>query len=209
MKVDLPEPISDDALRESLSEGGRFFVGVSKLDAALDAIVRIFDGEKIPYALCGAMALNKWGYRRMTRNLDFLVTRGGLERFKLAALGRGYVEKFAGSKAVKDTANGVTVDFLITGDFPGDGKPKAVRFPDPNDAAERREHFALLALPKLVELKLASGMTAPHRLKDLADVLEFVKATKLSEDFANLLDASVREKYRELWNAAQVTDADY
>src|SRR5260370_32260199 len=48
--------------------------------------------------------------------------------------------------------------------------PKPVIFPDPAKAAVRGERVALLPLPILIELKLASGMTAPHRLKDLADV---------------------------------------
>ena len=65
------------------------------------------------------------------------------------------------------------------------------------------ENVRLLPLPKLVELKLASGMTAPHRLKDLADVLELIRALKLSPDFAAQLDPYVRAKFLELHDAAQ------
>ncbi len=36
-----------------------------------------------------------------------------------------------------------------------------------------------VTLEKLIELKLASGMTAPDRLKDLADVQELIKITHL------------------------------
>ena len=61
---------------------------------------------------------------------------------------------------------------------------------------------------KLVELKLASGMTAPHRLKDLADVLELVRAAKLPAELAASLDPYVREKYVELWHAAQIEDPE-
>jgi len=55
-------------------------------------------------------------------------------------------------------------------------------------------------------LKLASGMSAAHRLKDLADVLELVKAAKLPLELGASLDASVRARYEELWHAAQVYD---
>jgi hypothetical protein len=55
-----------------------------------------------------------------------------------------------------------------------------------------------------VELKLASGMSAPHRLKDLADVLELVRVATLPVDLADQLNPYVRDKYRELWQAAQV-----
>ena len=60
------------------------------------------------------------------------------------------------------------------------------------------EGIRILELPRLVELKLASGMTAPDRLRDLADVQELIRAEKLDEAFARKLDPSVREKFVEL-----------
>jgi hypothetical protein len=41
-------------------------------------------------------------------------------------------------------------------------------------------------------------LTAPHRLRDLADVQEIIRARNLDEDFAAQLDASVRETYLSL-----------
>ncbi len=70
------------------------------------------------------------------------------------------------------------------------------------------ERFRILPLTALLELKLASGMTAPHRLKDLADVLEVTRALRLPDSFADQLDPYVREKYRELWTAAQAPRDD-
>ena len=57
-----------------------------------------------------------------------------------------------------------------------------------------------------MDLKLASGISAPHRLRDLADVLELIRAAGLSPELANELDPSVQEKYLELWRAAQTAD---
>jgi hypothetical protein len=57
-----------------------------------------------------------------------------------------------------------------------------------------------------VELKLASGITAPHRLRDLADVLELIRVAALPAELADELDPFVREKYLELWRAAQTPD---
>jgi hypothetical protein len=51
----------------------------------------------------------------------------------------------------------------------------------------------------LVELKLASGISHPGRLKDLADVQELIQARDLPLEFRDELDPSVREKYAELW----------
>lgn len=95
---------------------------------------------------------------------------------------------------------------LLAGDYPGDRRPKAVRFPDPS-IGERKANAQYVPLPKLVELKLASGLSAPHRLKDLADVLELIKAVKLPRELRLQLDPSVREKFDELWEAAQAIDA--
>jgi hypothetical protein len=67
----------------------------------------------------------------------------------------------------------------------------------------------VLALPRLVELKLASGMTAPHRLQDLADVQRLIDVRKLPRDFANELGPYVREKFDELWLTAQHEPDDY
>ena len=58
-------------------------------------------------------------------------------------------------------------------------------------------------MEKLVELKLASGMTAPDRLKDLADVQELIKVRGLSSGFGKTLNPYVREKFLELLEAVQ------
>jgi hypothetical protein len=61
----------------------------------------------------------------------------------------------------------------------------------------------VVSLPCLVELKLASGMTAPHRLKDLADVQELIRKASIPRDLADKLDPYVRAKFLELWDTVQ------
>ena len=198
----------EQRFERALENAQAFFMKTGKVHDATLAITRRLDAAGIPYAVAGAMALNAHGYERVTSDVDVLLTRDGLARFKEAHLGRGYIEKFPGSKGVRDTENAVTIDVLISGDFPGDGRPKPVAFPDPSEAAIQGERYRILSLPTLIELKLASGMTAPHRLKDLADVLELVRAAKLPADLAAELHPYVRDKYLELWRAAQVEDAE-
>jgi len=183
-------------------------MGEADVQRALERIARILDEKGIPYAVLGAMALNEWGYRRVTVDVDLLLTADGLRALKAEVLGRGYTEKFPGSRGLRDVEAGVNLDVVLSGDYPGDGKPKPVVFPDPAEAAVRGQRVALLPLPKLIELKLASGMSAPHRLKDLADVLELVRALSLPRDLATALDASVRAKYEELWEAAQTAEPE-
>lgn len=183
-------------------------MGDANVQKALEKLVRLLDAQGIPYAIIGAMALNEFGYQRVTVDVDVLLTPDGLKSFKAAHLGRGYVEKFPGSRGLRDPEHGVDIVVMLTGSYPGDGRPKPVAFPDPATTAERGARVALLPLPTLIDLKLASGMTAPHRLKDLADVLELVRAVKLPAELASELNPYVREKYLELWRAAQVEDAE-
>lgn len=195
---------AEDRFWEGVETTGRFFMGQADVQRALARLVQLLESERIPYAIVGAMALNEFGYQRATVDVDVLLTPEGLARLKAAGLGRGYVEKFAGSRGLRDTEYRVDIDVVLSGAFPGDGKPKPVSFPDPQVVARRGARVALLPLPTLIELKLASGMTAPHRLKDLADVQELIRALELPDTLAESLNPYVREKFLELWQA--VTD---
>jgi hypothetical protein len=207
------EPRSDEALARrfeaALDRMGAYFMGSSPLQEAATQIARILSEMRIDYAIAGALSLAAHGLVRATEDVDVLISREGLERFKQAWLGRGYVTVRPGGKAVRDTVNGVKVDFLIEGDYPGDGKPKPVRFPSPAQAGTEIGRIRVVDLKHLVEMKLASGMTAPHRLQDLADVLRLISVAKLPRELAESLDAFVRAKYEELWQTAQRPDEDY
>ena len=186
-----------------LRHATEFFMGKADVQRAMEKLARILEELEIPYAVVGAMALNEYGYRRVTEDVDVLLTREGLERLKRQWLGRRYSEKSPGSRSLRDTENGVWIDVLLAGEYPGDGKPKPVAFPDPAHEAYRGDRVRLLPLERLVELKLASGMSAPHRLRDLADVLELIRVLDLPAEFETKLDESVRAKFRELWEAAR------
>jgi hypothetical protein len=149
------------------------------------------------------MALGGHGFVRMTEDVDVLVDRDGLERFRAELVGRGYVPTHAGAtRTYRDAQYGVRVEFVVTGEFPGDGRPKPVAFPDPRHVAVVVEDgVRMVALVPLLELKLASGISAPHRLRDLSDVQDLIRSRRLGPDLANALDPSVREKYLELWRS--------
>jgi len=198
----------EDRFWRGVEHAERFFMGDAGVQKAMQKLVRTLDAQGIPYAIIGAMALNEFGYQRATVDVDVLLTAEGLAAFKANNLGRGYVEQFPGSRGLRDPEHGVDVDVVLAGAYPGDGQPKPVAFPDPASAAARGSSVALLPLPTLIELKLASGMTAPHRLKDLADVLELIRILKLPVEMSADLNPYVREKYVELWRAAQVRDSE-
>jgi hypothetical protein len=153
---------------------------------------------QVPYAVAGGMALFQHGFRRFTEDVDLLVTAEGLKRIHDSLEGLGYLPPFQGSKNLRDTETGVRIEFLVSGGFPGDGKPKPVSFPDPADVGIDIDGISCLKLPSLVELKLASG-TAAWRLKDLGDVQEMIRMFDLPVEFADQLNPSVQESFRLLW----------
>ena len=186
-----------------------FMMERSPVHDTMRRLAKALDDLEIPFAIAGAMAANAHGHRRTTADVDVLMRRDDLMRFKDCWLGRGWVDLFEGSKGFKDVMNGVKVDVLIVGDFPGDGKAKPVSFPEPESVREvRDESLPYLNLRTLLELKIASGMTAAHRPRDLDDAIQLIRINALREDYAEQLNPFVREKFAELWRAAQVSE-DY
>ncbi len=186
-----------------MAEGSRYFQEKSALQDTLRRITSRLDQLGVPYAVAGGLALFAHGFRRFTEDVDLLVTAEGLARIHKELEGLGYVQPFKGSNQLRDTESKVRIEFLVTGQFPGDGKPKPVAFPDPGAVTLEKDGIKYLKLPTLIELKLASGMTNAARLKDLADVLELIKLLGMKRDFAEELSPFVRQKYLELWDAVQ------
>jgi len=198
-----------DAFEDVVRRGGetalieleRFFMGEDKVHQALHRISEKLRELGIPYAIAGGMALNAHGFRRATVDVDVLVTEDGLRAIHAALEGLGYVPPFKGSKNLRDVDSSVRIEFLVAGQFPGDGKPKPVAFPDPATVGIEIDGINYLNLEVLVELKLASGMTNPGRLKDLGDVQELIRTLQLGREFGERLNDYVRGKYVELWDS--------
>lgn len=190
-----------------LREASLYFNRQGNLYKTLQDLAQRLDELGIPYALIGGLALGQHGFVRMTEDIDILLTPTGLAAFKEKLVGRGYVLAFAGAKKTfRDPDTGVRIEVITSGEYPGDGLPKPVSFPDPASTAVELANFRVISLEKLIELKLASGMTAPHRRRDLADVQDLIRVLHLGEGFGAKLDASVRDMYNQLWQEAQVTD---
>jgi len=195
-----------------LREASAYFAGEGRLHGALRRLTQRLNVEGIPYALLGGLALAEHGYPRLTEDIDLLLTPSGLERFRQQLVGRGYRPAFSGAeKTFRDTETGVRIEIVTAGEYPGDGLPKPVAFPDPATpgVAVEREGIRVVALEKLIELKLASGMSAAHRLRDLADVQDLIARLNLSLTLADRLDPSVQAVYRDLWektHAGRQTD---
>ncbi len=158
------------------------------------------DRLHVPYAIVGGIALQHYGIQRSTQDIDILIgSAQELDRVHAGLVGHGFNRKGPQSRHLRDEVTRVRVEFLVAGEYPGDGKPKSVRFPAPIDVAEvSAEGLQFVNLKTLIELKLASARSAPHRIRDRADVLELIHLLSLPADFAHRLDSYVQQDFRDL-----------
>lgn len=190
-----------------LKESQMFHTGGGSVRDTVKDLARDLGEAGIDYAIVGGMALNAHGYARETTDVDVLVTARSLDAFCHTCVGKGYRPAFEGArKTFRNTRTGVKVEFLIAGEYPGDGKPKPVAFPDPLFVAVTIDEASVISLEKLIELKLASGMTSRTRRIDLADVQSLIKSLRLDEAFVDRLDPYVRPMFLELLDELRSDD---
>lgn len=169
------------------------------LNETLRNLANDLNNHQIDYAVIGAIALSQHGYQRFTVDIGLLMTKEGLEKFHQELIGRGYRPAFDGArKKYRTTDKNIPVEIITTGEYPEDGEVKPISFPDQKDASVLIGGVNILTLEMLISLKLASGMTNPGRLKDLADVQELIRIKGLDTAFADRLHACVRGKFLEL-----------
>lgn len=196
--------------QEALMEADRQTEHEGRVWQTLRRVTGELDRLAIPHAVVGGIALQHFGVERSTQDVDLLLgSAEDLRRLHASLVGRGYTVKSPGSRHLRDDITRVRVKFRVAGEFPGDGKPKSVRFPPPADVLHRSEEgIAFVNLETLIELKLASARSAPHRIKDRADVLELIHLLRLPPDFATRLDAYVQQDFRDLAAMPPPTERD-
>jgi hypothetical protein len=173
---------------------------------AAERLSAALSSKDIPHAIAGAVACNAYGHRRATEDVNVLVNAETLPDVVDALDGAGWARRYAGAKrSWRDASARVDVDVLLSGEFPGDGLPKAVAFPRLSAVegfswARAAGGARVLDLVALVAIKLASAASAPHRLKDAADVAALIEAQALPREFAVELDVSVRPLFVKLWD---------
>jgi hypothetical protein len=169
-----------------------FFAGKDKVHQSLRRLVKRLEKAEIPYAVMGAMALSAHRFRRTTDDVDVLLTPEGIDEFRRRFVPRYYEPLPKRSRRFVDRTNGVTLDILVAGHFPGSGEPGPIAFPDPTSVREVFQEVQVINLVTMIELKLAA-----RRYKDFGDVVELIRCNDLDEFFANRLHKSVRRDFIE------------
>lgn len=177
---------------DRLKEIDMFFQGKDPVHQTMRRLVRRLEKAGISYAIVGGMAVNAHRYRRTTGDVDFLLRAPAFMEFHGKFVGKNYDSVPGRPLRFRDRVSGVTVDILVTGLFPGSGKPGPIAYPDPEKVCETIDKFQVVNLKTLVELKLAA-----RRYRDFGDVVELIRFNDLDESFAGRLHRSVRGDYIE------------
>ncbi len=180
------------AFTRRLGEIGMFFQKRSPQHQTMRRTARRLEKAGIAYAILGGMALNAHDYERTTKDVDILLSAEGFRTFCDEFVGKYYDRVGRRPRRFADRANGVTVDILVTGLFPGSGKPGPIAFPEPAAVSEVIDKYSVVTLATLVELKLAA-----RRWRDFADVVELIRVHELDESFQDKLHPSVHRDFIE------------
>jgi hypothetical protein len=175
---------------ERLREIDLFFQENDPVHQTMRRVAASLDRAHIPYAVVGGMAVNAHGHQRTTGDVDFLLTADGFAEFRRRFVPHDYEPVPRRPKRFADRANGVTFDVLVTGHFPGSGKPGPVAYPDPSAVSEVIKSISVVDLPTLIQLKLAA-----RRYQDFGDVVNLIRTHNLDESFQSRLHPSVRRDF--------------
>ncbi|MEO8498853.1 MAG: hypothetical protein ABI614_27645 [Planctomycetota bacterium] len=164
----------------------------------------LFSAAEIPYSICGGVAVCLHGYQRNTVDLDLVIRASETEAVRKILSDAGLVGDE--SNAEFRTADGIAVQFLIAGHKAGKGSEVTIPEPIGELNVEQREGLPVVRLSRLIEMKIACGMSNLRRThKDFADVVELIAARNLDGSFAQFLHKSLRPTFRELVRNANAT----
>jgi hypothetical protein len=175
-----------------LKEISMFFQGRDEVHKTMRRLVKRLEKAQIPYAILGGMAVNAHGHQRTTKDLDVLLTAEGFARFQERFVPKDYETMPKRPRRFVDRKNDVVLDVLVTGRFPGSGKPGPISFPDPAKVAETVKNIQFVDLVTLIQLKLAA-----RRFQDFADVVSLIRAHDLDESFQEQLHPTLHRDYIE------------
>ena len=109
-----------------------FFQGKDEVHQTMRRVASVWNEAGIPYAIVGGMAVNAHKYRRTTDDVDLLLTPEGLGGIREAVRRRRTTQPDPdGRDRFIDRENGVSIDILVTGRFPGQRATRADRLPRP------------------------------------------------------------------------------
>lgn len=167
-----------------------FFQKRDPVHQTMRRTARRLEKAGIPYAIMGAMAVNAHGAERTTSDVDVLLTKDGLDRFRQEFVGKFYDQVPGRSRRFIERKSGIGVAILVTGHYPGRGGARPFAVPHPAEASEVIEQTKVVTLPQLIQLKLAAG-----RYYDFGDVTFLTRVHDLDESFLKQIHPAVHQHF--------------
>ncbi len=161
----------------------------------------------VAYSVCGGVAVCLHGYQRNTTDVDLVIRAGDSDTVQQLLTDAGFA--WDAGQAEFRSADGIAIQFLIAGQKAGRGSEVFIADPIGELNVEQLEGLTVVRLSRLIEMKIASGMSNLRRThKDFADVVELVSIRNLDGTFARFLHKSLRPTFRELVRNATATDEE-
>jgi hypothetical protein len=163
----------------------------SDIEKTMRKAVAALAERNVPSLVAGGYAVQENGYPRFTQDVDLIVPDVAEAKAWLSI--HGFRENQGSSMTLTDRVTRVEVDLLPGGGSVG---PGPLPLPMPTDIS-REPH--IVDLQTLIEIKLSSYLGSPlKRAKDLADVVELMKANELPRDLP--IAPAVRDEYLRIWD---------
>jgi hypothetical protein len=163
----------------------------------------LFSAADISYSICGGVAVCLHGYQRNTVDLDLVIRPEDTEAVRALLSDAGLV--WDEIRAEFRTPAGIAL--LLAGQKAGHGSDVTIPDPAGEPNFEEREGLTVVRLSRLIEMKIACGMSNLRRThKDFADVVELIAARNLDESFARYIHKSLRATFRGLVRNAQADE---
>lgn len=145
------------------------------------------------------------GYQRNTIDVDVIIRPADSNRAKMLLEGHGFV--WGEQRCAFTNAHGLVVQFLIAGAKAGKETDVKIVLPQGDLNVEEIEGLSVVRLSRLIEMKIACGMSNLRRThKDFADVVELIAIRGLDGAFARFLHKTVRPTFRQLVQNARAEE---
>lgn len=168
----------------------KVFRDLEVVEESARRLAQRLEAEEIPYALGGDFALEAQHCPIWRGLVEFLTTHEGWAAIRERLVGHGYTYfEERRSPWLKEDGSGVAIEVVVVPELPTHLSEEGVR---------------IVALPKLIELRLATALNVPSRLnRDLGDVQSLIDTYKLPRDLGEQIDSVVRGQYYEQWDLAE------
>lgn len=162
-----------------------YFGARGRIFAVLERLREQLSPLGVEFALCGDFAMCEHGCFIAHPQVEILVRKEDLPLYRSTLTGLRYRPTTENRTTFADTASEIRLRLHVA------------EVATPIEATVL-DGIPVLALPRLIEMKLSAAMTNPRHMKDLVDIQELVQVLSLDVAMADRLEASVRTLFLDL-----------